>query len=136
MTISEALAVLNECRWLKVSPNHVRACRYRSRAELYMLTPEQRTNPKALYKADVMVRRAKGETLEALLIRAAMLVQAEHVPAPSRPAPKSSDRCACGSQDHLRWNQQVKQRLCARCDAAWNTAARHNDMPPSIGEVS
>ena len=135
MTISEALAVLEGCKWLKLSATHVAACNYKSRAEMSMLTRKQMDDPSCIYKASVLIRKSKGQTLEAMLIRAAKMIRAGHVPKIRRPPPKHTDRCACGANSHLAWNEQLKARVCRRCDGAWRRAALINDMPAAKGDV-
>ena len=120
MTISAAIEVLERCNWLKLSQTHVSAARWKLNSAV---------------RAHVAVRKRKGESLEMLLIRAATLVEANHMPTRRVPPLTSTDRCACGAQTHdLVFNQQLKQRVCRRCDARWITAAFYNDMAPTYGQ--
>lgn len=137
MTISEALKVLEACNWLKITgTHHVTASLYRSRAELSMLTREQLQDPNSMHKAHVQTRRAKGESFEGMLVRAATLVAAGRLPKVRVPPQKASERCVCGSTStDLTWNQQLKQRVCRRCEQAWITAANNNDIRPTKGDV-
>jgi len=136
MTTSEALTVLEECAWLKVTANHVSATKYRSRVELAMLSRADLSHPYSMYKAHVQTRRAKGETFEGLLVRAATLIASGHLPKVRVPPQRAAERCMCGSDSRdLTWNQQLKQRVCPRCERAWRTAANNNDIRATNGEV-
>lgn len=131
MTTSEALLVLEDCDWLKVTQRHVTAVKRHTLDELRMMTREQLA--RSFYKAYVSIRRTKRESFEGLLVRAAEMVAAGHMPKIRVPALTSEDVCACGSKGDakgLAWNQQLQRRLCRRCDAAWARAADNNDMRP------
>lgn len=135
MSISEALRELDACNWLKVSARHVSASKYKTHAELWMLSAEDRRNRNSIYHADVTVRRKKSETFEELLVRAATMVRSGYVPKTRVPPKKFQERCACGSPDcDLAWNPQLNQRMCRKCSSAWAVAARHNDMAPVQGD--
>ena len=135
MTISEALKVLDECNWLKVNTSHVSAARYHSRTHLAFQSREELLKPDSMYFANVLIRRKKGETFEGMLVRAATLVEAGHLPKERVPPASHKDVCACGENARLSWHYQLKQRVCPRCSLKWDTAARNNDMRPTTGEV-
>lgn len=109
----------------------------KTRAELSMLTRRQyiEGGPSVMYRADVKTRRKKGETFEVFLIRAAEMVVSGHLPKVRVPRPKPLDQCSCGRRDDLVWQYQLKQRVCRRCAALWEQAARSNDMRPVSGDV-
>jgi hypothetical protein len=129
MTIDEALTVLEGCDWLKITQQHVSASKWKTANERMFLNIKPFDDVNCLYDAKVSIRRKSTDSFAALLIRAAELVQAKHVPTAKTPAKTSADRCMCGSESRdLVWNDQLKHRLCRRCSAAWDTAAMHNDL--------
>lgn len=136
MTISEALVILDGCNWLKVSARHVSASKWLTRSQMAFLTREQLSGENGMYEAHVQTRRAKGESFEGLLIRAATLVQVGHKPKVRVPVRTSTERCACGSESSdLTWVAQLNQRVCRRCEYAWRTAAKNNDIRATNGDV-
>lgn len=139
MNIAEALRELERCDWLKITGNHVSASRWKTRAQMSMMTrDEYERDPHAFRECSVSTRRKKSESFEELLIRAATLVRAGHKPTIRVPPQTNKDRCACGADNKghgLEWNQQLQQRMCRKCSIAWANAAMHNDMmPASNGE--
>lgn len=126
MSISDALNELDMCDFLKVTKTSIHASRWARTRGGY--GPPDGMAPK---DADVMIRRRKSESFEAMLLRAAGLVRAGHRPTIRVPTLTSADRCACGRQGHdltLAWNSQLHQWLCRSCMAGWATAGRNNDM--------
>ncbi|MFA6047103.1 MAG: hypothetical protein WC718_19130 [Phycisphaerales bacterium] len=136
MDIVAALIVLEHCDWLKITQRHVSASKWKSRAEMSFVRGDPSINPYPLKSAEVSIRRKKSETFESLLIRAASLVEAGHVPVVRVPPQTSADRCQCGTTSHdLIWNDQLHQRVCRRCYAAWASAANTNDIGPTTTTV-
>ena len=134
VVIGEALRELDTCEWLKITATHVSAARYKTRAEMRMLSRDDLNKPHAMKQCDVQIRRKKSESFEAMLIRAAGLVRAGHLPTVRVPPLTNKDRCACGATTHdLKWNDQLQQRMCPKCVQAWAVAARNNDMAPTTG---
>lgn len=135
MNVSEALELLSGCDWLKITENHVSASRWKTREQMAMLPRADLNRPNAIYAANVSTRRKKHESFEALLIRAAEMVRSGHVPVSRVPQRKPKEQCACGSATtDLVWAYQLKQRVCRKCAAAWDSAAKNNDMRPTNTE--
>ncbi len=137
MKIEQALMVLERCDFLKVHATSVHASKSRTydEARACIASGMDRDDPRVFREANVMIRRKKLESFEAMLVRAAELVFAGHQPTVRVPTLTSRDACRCGSTTRLSWHSQLKQHVCERCSNAWSTAANVNDMPKPVGRV-
>lgn len=117
MTLAAALAELESCQRLRITQAAVAAWRWRTAGG----RPYCR----------VLVRRGRTETLGAMLVRAARLAAAGHVPRRSRRPVERHGPCACGRGLAVRAVAGAG-RMCGRCARQWALAAR-DDMGGAPG---
>lgn len=115
-SLDQALAILGESDWLKISRSSVSASRYHiGRVEVQASGGLAVVDVAKPYS--VRIRRGPEESFASMLVRAADLALAGHQP---KRRARLANACRCGSRDRLRYHKQMERTVCQNCAVQWD----------------